>query len=157
MAADYQIYYITVPINDLDNKEYGYVVMSGYLLNEVTRADGTKSFEVVPVKNIEALNIENYVALDSQVPEFDEGRCVNSIEVESIYQIYDEAQEAAKEKSLKVFEKCAKEKSYSKIDTVRDLYAYKRITDETLAMIKNEREITLSEIEKGINHQKKRY
>lgn len=154
--ADYQIFYITVPINDLENKTYGYVVVSGYLLNEAVVEDGTKRYEVVPIKKVDKLNIENYTELDSQVPLFEEGRCTNSIVVDEIFQTYDEAQEGSKARSLKVFEKKAKEDSYQHIDLVRDLYAYKKMTDEKLAFIRSEREINLSEIEKSINNQKKR-
>ena len=155
--ADYQIYYITVPINDLENKPYGYVVTSGYLLNETVIEDGSKRYEVVPVKNVDGLNIENYTELISQTPQFEDGRCVNSIVVDEIYQMYDEAQEGSKARSLKVFEKKAKEESYAHIDLVKDLYAYKKMTDEKLSIIRSDRELNLSEIEKSINNQKKRF
>lgn len=155
--ADYQLYYITVPISDLENKPYGYVVISGYLLNEAVIKDGSRKYEVVPVKDVTKLNIENYTELLSQIPQFEDGRCVNSIVVDEIYQMYDEAQEGSKARSLKVFEKKAKEESYARIDLVKDLYAYKKMTDEKLSIIRNEREINLSEIEKSINNQKKRF
>ena len=157
MAADYQVYYINVPIYDMSNEIYGYIVVSGYLLNEAINLEGEKRFEVVPTKNVSKINLENYMQLENQEPIFESGRCVNSIEVDAIYQTYDEAQEGSKDKSFQFFEKKAKEESYTHIDLVRDLYAYKKMKDEKLAFIRNEREQTLIEIEKSINNQKKRF
>lgn len=153
--ADYPLFFVTAPVKDEAGKLFGFIALDAYLINE-KEANGSKKYEVVYFKDIKDLTITNFENLEEQEPVFDGDKCVNLEEVDEIYQVFDDAKEAADKKSKEVFEKEAVAVSYNSVANNADLYAFRKIYDEVKASIINERTSVLNNIESTVKKKRSR-
>ena len=129
-----------------------------YLLGKTNKINeeniNEKKYEVVWKIKEKTLNLNSYESIEEQHPIFKDGKCINSIIVDNIYEMYDVAREDSKQMSMELFKKIAKDENYpppSHIKTITDL---KRAIDMRKVKL-SERLTDLTIIEKTINHQKK--
>ena len=155
---NYQDVYTIAEVKE-EGEIYGYVVCEAYLINENTDTNGTKNYEVVFKKNIIDLNFNKYETLPDQTPIFDEnGKCINSTNVNNVYMAFDIAQDASYEENKNLFKKIANDRVIKPSNYGRkifDLHDLKRALEREKMKLED-RLIDLNIVEKYINNQNKR-
>ena len=154
--SQYSTTYTLAIVPDEKGTPFGYIALGAYLLDEIV-IDGERKFEVVYTKKLDDLNINNYENLESQFPQFVEGKCTNSVLVDNVYDMFDIAKEAGEEESLKLFKSIAKEECHPIPSFVKDFHDLKRLEESKIAKL-SDRLVELNIIERSINNlAKKRY